>query len=206
MLVTDSWDVLSTLTFVTGNLCNKCPGSYSNKRAVLVILSMRSLVSIEQQSPRRPCDISASTSRNYWCRNWMLLIFGQNWENVKKEHTVCQSRIFYLFGKFSETNTMRNITLVMSLFHLIIVDTSCTFKCILSCLDRCLDKCSWKDTCRFRTCWLVSRVYLKRLITERSVIKKHQHTYFLNTSLCSGKCSWIFINSLLSPANEVAGR
>ena len=30
---------------------------YSNKTAVIVIISMRSLVSIEQQSPRRPCDI-----------------------------------------------------------------------------------------------------------------------------------------------------
>ena len=30
---------------------------YSNKTAVIVIISMRSLVSIEQQRPRRPCDI-----------------------------------------------------------------------------------------------------------------------------------------------------
>ena len=28
-----------------------------NKRAALVIISMRSLISIEQQSPRSPCDI-----------------------------------------------------------------------------------------------------------------------------------------------------
>ena len=42
---------------MAGNLCNKCPSGYSNKTAVKVILSMRSLVSIEQQSPRRPCDI-----------------------------------------------------------------------------------------------------------------------------------------------------
>ena len=42
---------------MAGNLCNKCPSSYLNKTAVKVILSMRSLVSIEQQSPRRPCDI-----------------------------------------------------------------------------------------------------------------------------------------------------
>ena len=42
---------------MAGNLCNKCPSSYSNKTAVKVILSMRSLVSIKQQSPRRPCDI-----------------------------------------------------------------------------------------------------------------------------------------------------
>ena len=42
---------------MAGNLCNKCPSGCSNKTAVKVILSMRSLVSIEQQSPRRPCDI-----------------------------------------------------------------------------------------------------------------------------------------------------
>ena len=52
-----AWDILLVLTFVAGNLCNKCPSGYSNKTAVKVILSMRSLVSIEQQSPRRPCDI-----------------------------------------------------------------------------------------------------------------------------------------------------
>ena len=53
-----AWDILLVLTSVAGNLCNKCPSGYSNKTAVKVILSMRSLVSIEQQSPRRPCDIS----------------------------------------------------------------------------------------------------------------------------------------------------
>ena len=52
-----AWDILLVLTSVAGNLCNKCPNSYSNKTAVKVILSMRSLVSIEQQSPRRPCDM-----------------------------------------------------------------------------------------------------------------------------------------------------
>ena len=52
-----AWDILLVLTSVAGNLCNKCPSGYSNKAAVKVILSMRSLVSIEQQSPRRPCDI-----------------------------------------------------------------------------------------------------------------------------------------------------
>ena len=52
-----AWDILLVLTSVAGNLCNKCPSSYSNKTAVKVILSMRSLVSIKQQSPRRPCDI-----------------------------------------------------------------------------------------------------------------------------------------------------
>ena len=51
-----AWDILLVLTSVAGNLCNKCPSSYSNKTAVKVILSMQSLVSIEQQSPRRPCD------------------------------------------------------------------------------------------------------------------------------------------------------
>ena len=51
-----AWDILLVLTSVAGNLCNKSPSSYSNKTAVKVILSMRSLVSIEQQSPRRPCD------------------------------------------------------------------------------------------------------------------------------------------------------
>ena len=53
-----AWDILLVLTSVAGNLCNKCPSSYSNKTAVKVIISMQSLVSIEQQSPRRPCDIS----------------------------------------------------------------------------------------------------------------------------------------------------
>ena len=52
-----AWDILLVLTSVAGNLCNKCPSGYSNKTAVKVILSMRSLVSIKQQSPRRPCDI-----------------------------------------------------------------------------------------------------------------------------------------------------
>ena len=42
---------------MAGNLYNKCPSGYSNKTAVKVILSMQSLVSIKQQSPRRPCDI-----------------------------------------------------------------------------------------------------------------------------------------------------
>ena len=51
-----AWDILLVWTSVAGNLCNKCPSGYSNKTAVKVILSMRSLVSIEQQSPRRPCD------------------------------------------------------------------------------------------------------------------------------------------------------
>ena len=51
-----AWDILLVLTSVAGNLCNKCPNGYSNKTAVKVILSVRSLVSIEQQSPRRPCD------------------------------------------------------------------------------------------------------------------------------------------------------
>ena len=39
---------------MAGNLCNKTPSGYSNKRAVLVILSMQSLVSIEQQNPGGP--------------------------------------------------------------------------------------------------------------------------------------------------------
>ena len=51
-----AWDILLVLTSVAGNLCNKCPSGYLNKTAVKVILSMWSLVSIEQQSPRRPCD------------------------------------------------------------------------------------------------------------------------------------------------------
>ena len=37
---------------------------YSNKTAVKVILSMRSLVSIEQQSPRMPCDITSTKEGN----------------------------------------------------------------------------------------------------------------------------------------------
>ena len=56
-----AWDILLVLTSVAGNLCNKCPSGYSNKTAVKVILSMQSLVSIEQQSPRRPCDITHKT-------------------------------------------------------------------------------------------------------------------------------------------------
>ena len=34
-----------------------CDNNCGNKAAVIVIISMQSLVSIEQQSPRRPCDI-----------------------------------------------------------------------------------------------------------------------------------------------------
>ena len=52
-----AWDILLVLTSVAGNLCNKCPSGYSNKTAVKVILSMWSLVSMEQQSPRRACDL-----------------------------------------------------------------------------------------------------------------------------------------------------
>ena len=52
-----AWDILLVLTSGAGSLCNKCPSGYSNKTAVKVILSMRSLVFIKQQSPRRPCDI-----------------------------------------------------------------------------------------------------------------------------------------------------
>ena len=51
-----AWDILPVLITVAGNLCNKC--SYSKITAVKEIISMRSLVSIEQQSPRRPCDIT----------------------------------------------------------------------------------------------------------------------------------------------------
>ena len=58
-----AWDILLVLTFVAGNLCNKCPSGYSNETAVKVILSMQSLVSIEQQSPRRPCDILVANVR-----------------------------------------------------------------------------------------------------------------------------------------------
>ena len=35
-----AWDILLVLTSVAGNLCNKCPSSYSNKTTVKVILSM----------------------------------------------------------------------------------------------------------------------------------------------------------------------
>ena len=59
-----AWDILLVLTFVAGNLCNKCPSGYSNKTAVKVIFSMRSLVSIEQQSPRRPCNKILIFDRN----------------------------------------------------------------------------------------------------------------------------------------------
>ena len=52
-----AWDILLVLTSVAGKLCNKCPSGNSNKTAVKVILSMQSLVSIKQQSPRSPCDI-----------------------------------------------------------------------------------------------------------------------------------------------------
>ena len=73
-----AWDILLVLTSVAGNLCNKCPSSYSNKTAVQVILSMQSLVSIKQQSPRRPCDILvanvgpevAKTAKN--CQNYQM--------------------------------------------------------------------------------------------------------------------------------------
>ena len=60
-----AWDILLVLTSVAGNLCNKCPSGYLNKTAVKVSLSMWSLVSIEQQSPRRPCDS--------FCRKWVQI-------------------------------------------------------------------------------------------------------------------------------------
>ena len=69
-----AWDILLVLTSVAGYLCNKCPSSYLNKTAVKVILSMRSLVSIEQQSPRRPCDIS--NTRNIYFLFCMPLTRG----------------------------------------------------------------------------------------------------------------------------------
>ena len=76
-------DLLPTLIFVTGNLCNKCPSGYSNKRAVLVILSMRSLVSIEQQSPRRPCDIVfvfAFGLSTYSFHKWIqMVLYFKSW-------------------------------------------------------------------------------------------------------------------------------
>ena len=53
-----AWYILLVILSVAENLCNKCQSGYSNKTAVIVIISMRSLVSIQQQSPRRPCDIT----------------------------------------------------------------------------------------------------------------------------------------------------
>ena len=73
-----AWDILLELIFVAGNLYNKCPSGYSNKRAVLVILSMRSLVSIEQQSPRRPCDISTDAIEKKVYRTVSSVKFGTN--------------------------------------------------------------------------------------------------------------------------------
>ena len=82
-----AWDILLVLTSVAGNLCNKCPSGYSNKTAVKVILSMWSLVSIEQQSPRRPCDITLCVRttwvpwiKHLWtikdesCNGWMTTL------------------------------------------------------------------------------------------------------------------------------------
>ena len=70
-----AWDILLVLTSVAANLCNKCPSGYSNKTAVKVILSMRSLVSIEQQSPRRPCDIKARSHRAKMNIFFSLILF-----------------------------------------------------------------------------------------------------------------------------------
>ena len=61
-----AWDILLVLTSVAGNLCNKCQSSYSNKTPVKVILSMLSLVSIKQQSPRRPCDKNLHQYKVTW--------------------------------------------------------------------------------------------------------------------------------------------
>ena len=72
-----AWDILLVLTSVAGNLGNKCPSGYSNETAVKVILSMRSLVSIEQQSPRRPCDIYWYTILTVNLSLTVFLLFSQ---------------------------------------------------------------------------------------------------------------------------------
>ena len=77
-----AWDVFPTLIFVTGNLCNKCPSGYLNKRAVLVILSMWSLVSIEQQSIRRPCDILVANVGPEVAKTAKTVILFINCKNV----------------------------------------------------------------------------------------------------------------------------
>ena len=82
-----AWDILLVLTSVAGNLCNKCPSGYSNKTAVKVILSMRSLVSIKQQSPRRPCDIIVHCHRMcIWDNNNFFILsisFHLDWRTKK---------------------------------------------------------------------------------------------------------------------------
>ena len=76
-----AWDILLILTSVAGNLCNKCPSGYLNKTAVKVILSMRSLVSIEQQSPRRPCDIPLKSSKSKY-----QVVYEQKFKDLLKQH------------------------------------------------------------------------------------------------------------------------
>ena len=70
-----AWDILLVILSVTGNLCNKCPKQLVNKTAVIVIISMRSLVSIEQQSPRRSCDINKSNERLH-ARSYAVLVIA----------------------------------------------------------------------------------------------------------------------------------
>ena len=57
--------------------------SYSNKTAVIVIISMRSLVSIEQQSSRRPCDIKQSIKEVSWAL--VLKILGYLADKLLRE-------------------------------------------------------------------------------------------------------------------------
>ena len=51
------WCSTDCMGYFIWNCAINAQSSYLNKTAVVVIISMRSLVSIEQQSPRRPCDI-----------------------------------------------------------------------------------------------------------------------------------------------------
>ena len=71
---------------MAGNLCNKCPSGYSNQRAVLVIISMRSLVSIKQQSPRRLCNILLANVGPEVVKTAKTVILLINCKNV----TFCQ--------------------------------------------------------------------------------------------------------------------
>ena len=51
-----AWDILLVILSVSGNLCNKCPKWLLEQNSSYSDYLMRSLVSIKQQRPRRPCD------------------------------------------------------------------------------------------------------------------------------------------------------
>ena len=57
-----AWDILLVISSVAGNLCNKCPKQPVEQKSS----SSDFNVSIEQQSPRRPCDSKRTCKLTDW--------------------------------------------------------------------------------------------------------------------------------------------